>query len=341
MQQSMSVKQVKDGLYDIYIRLDQTATGRIRRRVKCDSLLDALAIETQIRQELDRPARIQAHTVNAIARLYIPWMKNHQSEKTHLEKHRMLLSQILPFFGGFLPDRITSAAIDAYKEKRLAGRKIHRQVNLELLCLQSMIRWATEQRPALCNPLPFKPKALPYKRQIPHVATREEINAMLDHTSDLFHRSLFCAIYEAGLRSDEARRLRPIDINLGQRFIRVHGKGDKTRIVPISERLAGLLAERVKECGTEYLWDNIKSFKTAFNATKRRAPRRQWPYCVKFARTAFGAFCILVTWPRIDANVILGTSPSLSFFTLSLYSRTRFAISLCSFGSWSPNSHAR
>ena len=271
MQQSMSVKQVKDGVFDIYIRLDQTTTGRIRRRVKCASMLDALAIETQIRQELDRPARIQAHSVNAIAKLYIPWMRNHQSEKTYHEKHRMLLSQILPYFGGFLPDRITSGIIDAYKEKRLNGRKIHRQVNLEPLCLQSMIPWATEQRPALCNPLPFKPKPLPYKRQIPHVATREEINAMLDNTSDLFHRSLFCAIYEAGLRSDEARRLRPTDINLGQQFIRVRGKGDKTRIVPISERLAGLLAERVKECGNEYLWGNIKSFKTAFNATKRRA----------------------------------------------------------------------
>jgi site-specific recombinase XerD len=51
----------------------------------------------------------------------------------------------------------------------------------------------------------------------------------------------------------------------------VHGKGDKTRIVPISERLAGLLAERLKECGRDFIWGNIKSFKTAFNATKRRA----------------------------------------------------------------------
>lgn len=271
MPQGMSVKKVRDGVYDIYIRLDQTNEGRIRRRVNCASELDALALETQIRNDLDRPARIQAYTVNAIAKLYIPWMRNHQSDKTYQDKHRMLLSQVLPFFGAFLPDRITTKIIDQYKEKRLSVKRIHRQVNLELLCLQSLIKWGTEQNPALCNPIPFRIKPLPYKRQIPHVSTNDEINAIIENASDLFHKSLFVAIYEAGLRSNEARSLRPTDINLGQRFIRVRGKGDKTRIVPISPRLAELLSERLKECGDEYVWENIKSFKTAFNASKRRA----------------------------------------------------------------------
>lgn len=73
------------------------------------------------------------------------------------------------------------------------------------------------------------------------------------------------------MRSDEARRLRPSDINIQHGFVRVHGKGNKSRIVPLSKRLTGLLAERLKECGNEFVWGNIKSFKTAFNNSKRRA----------------------------------------------------------------------
>ena len=54
-------------------------------------------------------------------------------------------------------------------------------------------------------------------------------------------------------------------------YVRIRGKGNKTRIVPLSNRLKELLQARIKECKTEYIWDNIKSFKTAFNNAKRRA----------------------------------------------------------------------
>lgn len=262
------MKQVRDGVYDIYIRLDRTR--RIRRRIACASHLDALAVETEIRTQLGQQAKVKAFTINAVAEQYIPWMRMNHTEKTYKEKHRILLARVLPFFGAFLPDRLTSPLIETYKKKRLAGGKIHRQVNLELLCLQSLIKWGSERTPPLCNKLLFKIEPLPYKRQIPHVASREEINAIIDNASDLFHRSLFCAIYEAGLRSDEARRLTKADVNIEHGFLRIHGKGDKTRLVPLSKRLSVLLSERLKEARGHYVWDNIKSFKTAFAAAKRR-----------------------------------------------------------------------
>lgn len=270
----MSVKKVRDGVYDIYIRIDQTNEGRIRRRRKCASELDALAIESQIREELGQQANVSVHTVAAISSKYIPWMRMNHREKTYVDKHRMLISRILPFFGAFLPDRIGSQTIETYKTMRLRDTKrgkIHRQINLELLCLQSMIGWATEQKPALCNPLTFKIEPLPYKRKMPYVATREEADLILDHASDLFHKSLFCALYDAGLRSDEAKTLRPGDVNVRERFMRVAGKGGKIRVIPLSLRLAYLLKRQLKECGPDYVWGNIGSFKTAFNASRRRA----------------------------------------------------------------------
>lgn len=183
---------------------------------------------------------------------------------------RMLFGQVLPFFGAMMPDRITPTVIETYKEKRLeGGRKINRQINLELLCLQAMLKWG--YRNGHCNEPPAKFEHLPYKRKIPDVPTPQEIDRIIDHASDLFHKSLFLALYHAGLRSEEARTLLWKDVNVDNGWMRVNGKGGKVRIVPISTRLAGLLGEHKESSTGPYVWGNIGSFKTAFNAALRRA----------------------------------------------------------------------
>jgi integrase/recombinase XerD len=293
----MTVKPVKKngqivpGVFDIYIRFGPDDKDRIRQRVKCATELDASAIEASIRVQMGlQETQVSPYTVNAIAKKYNAWMINHIAGKN--DKPRMLNNYVLPFFGPWLPDGITSALVNSYKEKRLAmalnkavvmARKkglpiptkkpIHREINLELQALQTMINWGVNQEPALCNPMKFQIDPLPYKRQTPLVATRDEINAIIDNASDLFHKSLFSAIYEAGLRSEEARSLRPQDVNIEHEVMRIHGKGNKTRIVPLSSkgRLIGFLVEQLKECGKDYVWGNIGSFKTAFNGAKRRA----------------------------------------------------------------------
>lgn len=294
--------KVVPGVYDIYIRVGQNDGDRVRKRVKCATEKDAQAIENSIRLQLGLSAKKPSpHTINAIAAKYKTWMKNHVQGKN--DKPRMLDNYVLPYFGAWLPDSITTDLVNSYKEKRQAqalnkavikARKkglpipkkkpIPREINLELQCLHTMIEWGASEKPALCNSLSFSITPLPYKRQIPLVATRDEVNAIIDAATDLFHKSLFSAIYEAGLRSNEARKLKPDHINITEEqrpdgskvkigYIRVHGKGDKTRVVPLSPkgRLIGFLEARLEKCGTDYVWGNIGSFKTAFNGAKRRA----------------------------------------------------------------------
>lgn len=266
MLNNMSVKQVRDGVYDIYIRMGRKA--RIRKRIKCASQLDAISIESEIRKGLGKQAN-DPHSIAAIAEKYIEWMKNHQSEKTCQDKKRMLFSQILPFFGGMVPDYITAQTIETYKQKRLKDKPIKRQVNLELLCLSSMLKWGYEQ--GVCNE-PVKIKGIPQKRKIPVVPVPEEIYSIIDSASDNFHKTLFLALYHAGLRKSEACSLKWSDINFGHGYIHVaNGKGDKDRIVPMSNMLLESLQGFKKDSKGIYVWGNIKSFKTAFNAAKRRA----------------------------------------------------------------------
>ena len=264
----MSAKKVREGVFDIYIRLGRA--DRIRKRVKCASEMDALAIETEMRRELGKEART-VFTVNSVSEKYIPWMEMHQRPKTVIDKRRMLMSQILPFFGAMFPDRINAQAIETYKAKRLqAGRKIHRQVNLELLCLSSMLKWGYEQ--GLCNEPMKKMSPLPYSRKIPEIPSPDEIEKIIQNASGLFHKSLFIALYHAGLRSQEARSLKWEDVDFGHGWLRVaDGKGGKQRIVPLSSRLSESLQEHRKKSVGVFVWDNIRSFKTAWNAAKRRA----------------------------------------------------------------------
>ena len=75
-------------------------------------------------------------------------------------------------------------------------------------------------------------------RHIPEVLTYEEIRALLgaiDLSTDhgLRDRALLEILYACGLRVSEATGLRLSDLYLDREFIRVTGKGNKERIVPI------------------------------------------------------------------------------------------------------------
>ena len=83
-----------------------------------------------------------------------------------------------------------------------------------------------------------KPKA---SRHLPKVLTVEQIEALLDSIdvktlSGKRDDALFELIYSCGLRISEACTLLIANVHLEERFILVHGKGDKERIVPFGQR---------------------------------------------------------------------------------------------------------
>ena len=78
-------------------------------------------------------------------------------------------------------------------------------------------------------------------RKIPEVLTYEEIRALLgviDLSTDhgMRDRALLELLYACGLRVSEATGLRLSDLYLREAFIRVTGKGNKERVVPVGGR---------------------------------------------------------------------------------------------------------
>ena len=190
----MSVRNLHDNIWQIDIRIGRK--DRFRKNVRASSKLQAVLIEQEYRKQLGREIG-DIYSINSIAPEYLEYVKNYQSIKTYKEKFRMLNAQILPYFGNFMPDYVTKLMIEGFKKKRLKEHPgINREINLEILCLNSLVRWAADQ--GMCNnPLPTS-KPLPYRRPIPEYIRKEELIAIID-SMKLKHRVIVSLSVSCGI----------------------------------------------------------------------------------------------------------------------------------------------
>lgn len=94
---------------------------------------------------------------------------------------------------------------------------------------------------------PFLEVKLPRPgKTLPKFVYPEEIDsimASIDMSSDKGMRdyTIIEALYASGMRVGELVQLKVSDVNLEQKTMRLHGKGNKDRIIPIGERLSDTL----------------------------------------------------------------------------------------------------
>ncbi len=89
-------------------------------------------------------------------------------------------------------------------------------------------------------------------RRLPNTPMTKDIEALLDALEGdgplpLRNRALLELIYSAGLRSREAVLLDLADVDFEQELVRVHGKGDKERVVPLGEEAAYWISLYVRD----------------------------------------------------------------------------------------------
>lgn len=89
-------------------------------------------------------------------------------------------------------------------------------------------------------------------KYLPTVLSVEEVEAIIDSvdsksTFGRRDRAILEVLYGCGLRVSEASDLRISDLFFAQEFIRVIGKGDKQRIVPIGESAMDAVTEYLEE----------------------------------------------------------------------------------------------
>jgi len=81
-------------------------------------------------------------------------------------------------------------------------------------------------------------------RRLPRVLRKDEVEMLLQHKgASRREQAILLLMLDAGLRLVEVSRLSRTDINLQDRTVLIQGKGDKQRMVPLSDRLHDALAE--------------------------------------------------------------------------------------------------
>jgi integrase/recombinase XerD len=102
------------------------------------------------------------------------------------------------------------------------------------------------------------------KKTLPDFLTIKEINKLSrsiseDDIYELRDKALFELLYSCGLRISEAVKLLIHNVDFNNRYIRVLGKGNKERLVPMGEEAVRLLNKYIKESRPSILGSNRTS----------------------------------------------------------------------------------
>lgn len=197
-------------------------------------------LEQRIKRELSNEIRTTGkNSLGDIVHQYLDHIEHRLKPKTVRAHKRMLFAHILPFFGNMMLDSIPGPVVDQYiklRKKQIASKSAkggNREINLELLCLSAVSKWAVSEKLAAVQ---LKLKMLPYSRPIPEVWTKEELALLFQNLAPR-HRALYITLYNGGLRTDEAVRLTWTQVHFESKYLHVRGKRGKERLVPMNKAL--------------------------------------------------------------------------------------------------------
>ena len=86
------------------------------------------------------------------------------------------------------------------------------------------------------------------RKRLPIYATKDEIETLMDVFNDeeqteLFDHTILETIYGLGLRVSECCNLKTNQVNLDEGFVKIIGKGNKERLIPIPERTKKIMKQ--------------------------------------------------------------------------------------------------
>ena len=176
-----------------------------------------------------------------------------------LKKHSLLLHQDISL------DSIQSYIIERNTHKELSGRTVNKIVST----LNSFFLFCIKEDFILQNPLQFLSKAKTII-SYPNAMTEQQVNTILESidTSSVLglrDKAIFELIYACGLRVHEVVNLELTSLFLDDEYIVVHGKGDKTRIVPIGEQANNALQYYLQNARKKLIQGKIQNLKVFLN----------------------------------------------------------------------------
>jgi len=115
----------------------------------------------------------------------------------------------------------------------------NRSLSRKTSALNTFFLWLKRDERIAVNPMD-KIKRPKYGRKLPNFFTEEEMEQLLripdmDNIFGIRNRAMMELLYSSGLRAAELAGIRMQDLDLKRGVVRVTGKGDKQRIVPVGK----------------------------------------------------------------------------------------------------------
>ena len=86
------------------------------------------------------------------------------------------------------------------------------------------------------------------EHKLPNVLSKKEVKDILDSSENIKHKTMLSVIYACGLRRSELLKIRPNDVNSSRMLLIIrNSKGNKDRVVPISDKIIELLRTYYKK----------------------------------------------------------------------------------------------
>jgi site-specific recombinase XerD len=148
------------------------------------------------------------------------------------------------------PEVVTTRMVRRYAavlgERQVAPATVARK----LAALRSLFRTLREHGQVAASPADLVP-APKRPQKLPRVLKEQEVAALLDRIPqttplEIRDRALFELAYACGLRAEELVTLDVGSLDFDAEEVRVEGKGDKTRLVPVGEAALAALARYVE-----------------------------------------------------------------------------------------------
>lgn len=217
------------------------------------------------------------------------WLEDGLSKNT-LDSYRYDLKQLAIWYSNRDIAQITKSEIQEYLAYRFPLSK-SRSIARLLACLRRFYRYLVRENiihedPTLMIEAPKPSKALPKS------LNENEVEELLKapNTSDdqgLRDRAMLELLYACGLRVSELITIMVTEVSLNDGVIRITGKGDKTRLVPMGEEASHWIEQYLKSSRDNLLKE--KKSKYLFVTARGGAMTRQafW-YLIKRYAVASG-----------------------------------------------------
>lgn len=123
-----------------------------------------------------------------------------------------------------------------------------RSVNRKIASLRAYFKFALKREEISKNPME-KVKLLKVQKELPSFADEKQFSEILDRTEfkDPQEKIIIELLYGTGIRLTELLGLKHSDFNFNEGLIKVLGKRNKERIIPVSKPLAALIKNYIDE----------------------------------------------------------------------------------------------